>query len=82
MDQFYQALLDGPAMNPPHGVEPNFIDHSNLSRGVIVTLTIYMTFATLVFLMRLYTKLFLFRKVVLEDCMSRYLVRFSNTDAS
>jgi hypothetical protein len=72
-DQQYQALLDGPAMNPPPGVMPNFVDPPNLRREVILGLTIYMTTATLVVLMRLYTKLFLFRKIIFEDCISPYL---------
>lgn len=72
-DQLYQALLDGPAMDPPLGVTVDFVDPPNLQRKVIIALTLYTAFATLVILMRLYTKVFLFRKTVFEDCMSRYI---------
>lgn len=69
-EQFLQALLNAPAMKPPPGVHPNFADRSNLQQIVIAVLTFYMVLATLFILMRMCTKLFILRKVVLEDCTS------------
>ena len=64
----YQALLDAPAMVPPPGVVPNFVDPPNLRRLVIIMLTLFMAFSTLFILLRMYTKVFLLRKTAFEDC--------------
>ena len=63
-----QVLLNGPAMPPPPGVTSDF-DHPLSDYTVhIVMLTLFITFSTISVLMRMYTKLFLVRSVVLEDC--------------
>ena len=66
--QQLQQLLNGPAEKPPPGVLPNFNDPSNLDTAFIITLTFCITFATLAFLLRIYTKIFLIRSVAYEDC--------------
>ncbi|SLM40448.1 hypothetical protein LPUS_11260 [Lasallia pustulata] len=62
-----QALLNGPAMPPPPGVTPNFDHPLSAYPAQIVPLTLFITIATIAVLMRMYTKLFLVRSVVLED---------------
>ena len=63
-----QAKLNGPAMAPPPGVVPNFVDPPNLRHIVILVLTLCMTFSAIAVLLRMYTKVFILRKVVFEDC--------------
>ena len=63
-----QALLDGPAGTPPVGVLPTFDDSRNMNIAVIVGLCL--ASATLLVLMRMYTKLFLLRSRAYEDCES------------
>ena len=41
-----QAILDAPAMVPPSGVIPNFIDPPNLQHRVIITLTLCIALST------------------------------------
>ena len=73
VDQIRQELLNGPAMVPPPEVTPNFVDPPNLRHIVIIMLIFYMTLSTMVILMRMYTKIFLLRKTVFEDCMSPFI---------
>ena len=62
------GLLNGPAGTPPPGLLPNFQDPPNLNSALIFTVTICMAVATVVVVMRMYTKLFLIRSVAYEDC--------------
>ena len=63
-----QRLLSGPAGTPPVGVIPNFNDPANLDTYVILTITVCMTLATVVVLLRMYTKIFITRSLANEDC--------------
>lgn len=63
-------LLNGPAMAPPPGVIPNFVDPPSLQKLAILSLVLHYLFSTLVVLMRLYTKIFILRQMASEDCMS------------
>lgn len=60
------AILDGPALAPPPGVKPNFVNPDNLAHPELAVLQL--TIATLVVLMRIYTKLGVLRKMQAEDC--------------
>lgn len=66
--ELLEARLNGPAMAPPAGLYSNFKDPSNMNDYIIMTLVFCMTFSTVSVLVRMYTKLFLIRKVLLEDC--------------
>ncbi len=61
-----EALLDGPALAPPRGVKPNFVDPSNLSHPELAVLQL--TVATLVVWMRIYTKIRVLKRILTEDC--------------
>lgn len=80
--ELLQAKLNGPAMAPPPGVTPNFIDPPNLRHIVVLVLTLCMSFSTVAILMRMYTKLFILRKTAFEDCRYQYLPQSSNTDCA
>lgn len=69
-EELLEARLNGPAMAPPPGLYTNFIDPLNLHVYGIITLVFCMTFSTVAVLVRMYTKIFLLRKVLLEDCQS------------
>lgn len=60
------AILDGPAMAPPPGVKSNFENPDNLSHPELAWLQLII--ATVVVLMRVYTKLGVVRKMLAEDC--------------
>lgn len=60
------AILDGPAMAPPPGVEANFENPENLSHPELAWLQLIV--ATVVVVMRVYTKLGVVRKMLAEDC--------------
>jgi len=62
------ALLEGPAYPPPLGVTPDFQNSPNLDNFVVVALTLCITFATVAFFIRMYTKIFLIRSLAAEDC--------------
>ncbi|KAJ8105749.1 hypothetical protein OPT61_g9993 [Boeremia exigua] len=59
------ALLDGPALAPPPGVTPNFVNPANLSHPELAVLQL--TLATLVVWMRIYTKLRVLKRMLAED---------------
>lgn len=71
-----QAILDGPAMAPPPGVIPNFIDPPNLQHRVIITLTLCITLSTLTVMLRICTKIFIVRKTTIDDCILTFLPCF------
>lgn len=60
--------LNGPAMEPPPGIEPNFVNPSDLKTENLIVVTLCLVASTLVVGMRMWTKTRLVRKVVLEDC--------------
>ncbi len=66
--ELLEAHLNGPAMAPPPGLHSNFKDPSNLKVYFIITLVFCTTFSTVAVLVRMYTKIFLIRKVLVEDC--------------
>lgn len=66
------ALLNGPAVEPPAGVTPNFVDPPNREATIFPIMALCLTIATLAVLVRLYSKLFLLRSVAYEDCEFDY----------
>ena len=68
------TLLDqGPALQPPPGVIPNFIDPENTQSIIIATLAVTLGAATLFTVIRMYTKAFILNTIALEDCSSPLL---------
>lgn len=66
--QLLQKALDGPAMTPPPGVKPNFVNPPNLEKEFYIDLILCLTISVLVVCMRMWTKARLVRKVQIEDC--------------
>lgn len=66
--QLLQKALDGPAMAPPPGVKPNFVNPPNLEKEFYVDLILCLTISVLVVCMRMWTKARLVRKIQIEDC--------------
>lgn len=66
--QLLQKALDGPAMAPPPGVKPNFVNPPNLEKEFYVDLILCLTISVLAVCMRMWTKARLVRKVHTEDC--------------
>lgn len=65
------ALLDqGPALQPPLGVIPNFIDPENTQSIIIATLAVTLGAATVFTVIRIYTKAFILNSIAPEDCSS------------
>lgn len=62
-----QNQLDGPALAPPPGVTPNFVNPPSFFTFSVVVVTLCLLFSTLAICMRMYTKLYIIRRVVLED---------------
>ena len=77
-----QALLNGPALAPPKGVEPNFENPSNLNTACYAILLSAIVATTTVLCLRLYTRVLIIRKVTLDDCAAMFPFMLKNsTDA-
>ena len=63
-----QRSLNGPALAPPTGVLPNFVDPENVHVAVYVTGILCVFISTLVFWIRVYTRLYIFGETEWEDC--------------
>ena len=68
-----ELMLNGPAMEPPLGMEPNFVNPADLKTQGLILVVFCLVASTLVVSMRMWTKTRLVRKVVLEDCKSTLL---------
>lgn len=64
-----QQILDGPALAPPKGVIPNLKNPPNSNVEAIVVLVVCLFLSTVAGLFRAYTRIFIVRKVYLQDCM-------------
>ena len=58
-----------PALDPPLGVKPNFINPYSSGGPTIVALAVLVGVATLAFFTRLLTKIFIVKEMRLTDCM-------------
>lgn len=63
-----QKLLNGPALTPPPGVIPNFVNPDNVFVGYVITVVLCVSTSTLVFWMRMYTKIYILQQTGWEDC--------------
>lgn len=68
--QLLQKLLNGPAMAPPPGITPNFVNPPNLEKEFYIDLILCLTISVLAVCMRMWTKARVMRKVQIEDCKS------------
>jgi hypothetical protein len=59
--------LNDPAMPPPRGVQPNFVNPPTLMREVIITAVFALTLMTTCVVLRAYVKIFILRKQQIED---------------
>ena len=73
-----RSLLEGPAIDPPTGVAPNFYSAPNLDVYVTLTITLCVFSGTLAVWLRMYTKVFILRALAWEDCMFLSLSRLVN----
>ncbi|KAI1394175.1 uncharacterized protein F4822DRAFT_39584 [Hypoxylon trugodes] len=62
-----QIILNGPALQPPDGVLPNFDNPPNRNALGIGITTLCLSIWTIAFLLRAYAKIFCMRKVEIED---------------
>lgn len=62
-----QALLEGPAMAPPPGIESNFVNPPDLKNVDYTVMLIAIIFPTIATALRLYTKAFVIRTLGCED---------------
>jgi hypothetical protein len=62
-----QALLERPALAPPPGIEPNFVNPPDLKAVDYAVMSIAILLPTIAIALRLYTKAFVIRKPGLED---------------
>ncbi len=63
-----QKMLDGPAIAAPPGTHHNFVNPASFQTESNVVVGICLAVSVLAVGMRMWTKLRLVRKVVLEDC--------------
>ncbi|KAE8342431.1 hypothetical protein BDV24DRAFT_150357 [Aspergillus arachidicola] len=61
--------LDGPAHPPPDGVTPNFDNPTNRNALAIGVLAACVAVTTICFLMRIYARVYLLRKIQLEEIL-------------
>ena len=61
-------LAETPALQPPPGVSPNFVDPPSLQSMTNATIAVCFTLATLFVAVRLLTKFFVDRTFQREDC--------------
>ncbi|KAF7953323.1 hypothetical protein EAE96_006534 [Botrytis aclada] len=64
-----EELLNGPALQPPDGVVPNFTDPRRLTQVMLAVELLFLLSTTIAVLVRLYTKLIINRKGNLEDLL-------------
>lgn len=62
-----EAYLNGPAHVPPHGVVPDFENPQNHNGMAIAVVTTGFIIASALFFVRVYARLFCFKKVHIED---------------
>ena len=68
------GLLDGPALSLPKGVTPEVNNHSGEQALYFVVASLCTIVPGMLLLLRLYTKLRIFRKVDLTDCKNPEMV--------
>jgi hypothetical protein len=74
-----QSILDGPALLPPVGVDPNFKNPSIGNTSGIILVVICLFFAITATIGRAYSRLVIQKKLYVEDCellLSRFCLPF------
>ncbi|KAI1380116.1 hypothetical protein F4677DRAFT_251415 [Hypoxylon crocopeplum] len=64
-----QALLNGPALQPPDNVIPNFDNPPNKNYIAQAVVPLCLTFTTIAFLLRAYARVFCIKKIELPDIL-------------
>ncbi|KAK3329250.1 hypothetical protein B0H66DRAFT_17417 [Apodospora peruviana] len=67
-----QKILNGPALTPPPGVIPNFIDPANRNGQAIAVIAVCLFFAACVIVLRLYSRLVVTKRMLPEDFFITY----------
>ena len=67
-DTVIPLLSNIPALAPPAGVVPNFVNPENQNVTIYVVLTISISVTMLAVMTRIYTKAYIIRKIGWEDC--------------
>lgn len=65
-----QAILNGPALDPPPGIMPNFDNPPNGNAIGLAITTVSISISTAALVLAAYVKLYRVRKAHLEDCMN------------
>ena len=60
-------ILEGPALTPPIGVEPNFRGSANKNAIAYAVFSLNLVIGTVAFMVRAYSRLFILKKIRLED---------------
>lgn len=66
--EYVQKLLNGPAMAAPAGAHHNFVNPESLNDWFILTIVLCLVVSTLAVSARVYTKLWIMKKIGWEDC--------------
>ncbi|GAW26144.1 putative integral membrane protein [Rosellinia necatrix] len=67
-DQQVEIFNNLPSLPAPEGVEPDY-DHPRARNDVTIAVTVVgLAFTTVLFALRVYSRLFIVKKVRLEDC--------------
>ncbi|KAI0891982.1 hypothetical protein F4806DRAFT_506283 [Annulohypoxylon nitens] len=66
-DTEIQFIRSQPASSPPDGVIPNFVDPPNNNKLAIAVISICVSLVTILFLIRIITRIFYVRKARIED---------------
>ena len=70
--QELQALSHTPAIQPPPGVEPNFVNPASNRQPLIVITSLFLGLTSIFALTRAYVKTFINRKYSWDDCKLTY----------
>ena len=63
-----EDVLNGPALQPPEGVEPNFVNPPNGSTKALGALFTCLVLGTIFLAIRFYVRIFVVKKTHLGDC--------------
>ena len=65
-----EQLLEGPGLEPPPGVIPNFVSPPSQKAANVACQSVCLTLATFCVFIRMYTRFFIIRSHGWEDCTS------------
>lgn len=70
--QLQQEILNGPALAPPNGTVPNLQNPPNQTTMAIVVAVVCLLLGTSVGMLRAFSRIFVSKKLCLEDCTFFY----------